>query len=170
MLTPFPDVAGFEILEQSFNFSSLQNLREVNFGITVNWSEGALPWIHMALSTLRSATSPHLSTIRLDFGHSYIPDRSIEPMTQDMGNDLRRIADEVTRIESEFDGAVDLTVVSDPGFAVVLDTLNVRFYFCGVGSLHNIVGSDAFPFTPRRSFSHTAIEMGSTMLHIQNSR
>jgi len=45
-----------------------------------------------------------------------------------MEDDLRRIADEVARIEREFEGTtLNLTVVSDSKF----DTLNVRF--CSAG-------------------------------------
>jgi len=86
----------------------------------------------MALSTLRPATSPRLSAIRLDFARSPIVHRPLEILIQDTSNDLRWVADEVTRIEREFGRSVDLTVRRDPGFEMVLRTLNVRFYFCGV--------------------------------------
>jgi len=86
-----------------------------------------LPWIPMALSTLRPTTSPHLSTIRLDFAGAIIGSRHVETSIRDMGDDLRRLADEATRIEREFEGAVNLTVLRDSRFEVVFDTLNVRF-------------------------------------------
>ena len=38
-----------------------------------------------------------------------------------------RVADEVARIEREFEGEVSLTVTRDLIFTVVSDTLNVRF-------------------------------------------
>ena len=81
----------------------------------------------MALSTLRPATSTHLSVIRLDFCSSGT--RSVETMITDMGNDLRRIADELARIEREFEGAVNFIMILDSKFRMVLDTLNVRFHF-----------------------------------------
>ena len=87
-----------------------------------------MPWIHLALSTLGPSTSPHLSSIRLDFAvGSSIINRSAETLIVNMGNDLRRIADEVARIEREFEGTVSLTVRLDSVFEVVLDTLNVSF-------------------------------------------
>jgi len=48
-------------------------------------------------------------------------------MITDMGNDLRLIADEVARIEREFEGAVNLAVLRDSKFGAVLDSLDVRF-------------------------------------------
>ena len=83
----------------------------------------------MALSTLRPATSPRLSIIRLDFHSS--AGRLVETMITGMGDDLRRIAGEVARIECEFGGVVDFTVSRDSGFEALLDTLNVSFRFMG---------------------------------------
>ena len=88
-----------------------------------------MPWIPMALSTIRPATSPRLSIIRLDF---YSPiNREVETTTTEMGNDLRRIADEITRIECEFGGSVTFTVTPDSKFRAALGTLNVSFSFVG---------------------------------------
>jgi len=70
----------------------------------------------MTLSTLKPATSPHLSTIQLDFSCSPGVTRSVEASIQEVGNDLQRVADEVTRIEREFEGTVSLTAVF--GFSV----------------------------------------------------
>ena len=83
----------------------------------------------MALSTLKPATSPRLSAIQLEFSTTTL---SIAIPIADAGNDLRRTADEVTRIEREFDGAVDVTVAQSSGFRQVFNTLNVRFNSCGV--------------------------------------
>ena len=83
----------------------------------------------MALSTIRPATSPRFSTIRLDL--CTYTDQPVEAMVASMGDDLRRIADEVARIELEFEGAVNFIVLRDPGLGPVLDALNVRF--CSVG-------------------------------------
>ena len=44
---------------------------------------------------------------------------------EQVGDDLQRIADELTRIEREYGGAVDLIVVRDHGFMQV-DVNNVR--------------------------------------------
>ena len=102
----------------------------------------------MALSTLRPATSPRLSTITLDFRSS--TNRPVEKIITDMGDDLRRIVDEIARIEHEFEGAVNFTVAPDSKFQVVLDTLNVRFSFVGWKKPHGHV--DSFSFVPYRSF------------------
>ena len=45
-----------------------------------------------------------------------------------MADDLLRIADEIARIERDFGGAVNFTVVPDLQFRVVLDTLDVRSF------------------------------------------
>ena len=86
----------------------------------------------MALSTLRPATSPRLSTIRLDFAPSFIVNRTVESLIEGTANDLRKVADEVARIEREFEGAVRLITVRDTVFGEVLDTLKVRFHICGI--------------------------------------
>ena len=126
MLIPLPDVGGTETLERSFDFSKFPNLQEVHFDCRISWRGGGLPWVPVALSTLRPAPSPRLSAIRLVLVRSPII-RSIKTLIEDTGHDLRRVADELTRIEREFEGAVSLTVVTDSGFGVVLDTLEVRF-------------------------------------------
>jgi len=97
---------------------------------------GGLPWIHMALSTLKPATSSHLSAIRLNFAWQSSAYQTVETAIEGAGDDLRRITDEVTRIEREFEGAMNLTVVWDSGFKSVLDKLNVRFHSCGVKLIH----------------------------------
>jgi len=73
------------------------------------------PRIPMALSTLNPTTSPHLSSLQLTFiGSTYhLPSQF---SIGGMGNDLQRIADQVTRIKCEFDGAVNCTVIRDPSF------------------------------------------------------
>ena len=91
---------------------------------------GSLLWIYAALSTPRPSTSPHLSAIQLDFAYPGDIGRSL---IEDTGNDLRRVADEVTRIEREFEGAVNVTVLRDPEFKMVTDALNVRFHSCRTG-------------------------------------
>ena len=89
----------------------------------------------MALSTLRPVTSPCLSTVRLDFARSLLVDRTVESLIEGTANDLRRVADEVARIEREFEGAVRLTTVRDTVFGKVLDTLKVRFHICGIDDI-----------------------------------
>ena len=111
----------------------------------------------MALSTLRPATSPRLSSVRLDLAGSVIVDLSVEPLMKDTGNDLRQVADEVTRIEREFKGAVYFTVVPDSVFKVVLGTLGVRFHSA---MLTKRCGrSDFFSLVPCRYFNITIVEM-----------
>jgi len=122
-----PNVVGHGAFEQSFNFSNFPNLQEVDFG--VHWVDGSLVWIPMAFSTLGPATSPRLSIIRLELARSPTVYKPIETLLKDLGGDLRRVADEVSRIERVFEGAVNLTVVRGRGFREALDTLNVRFQF-----------------------------------------
>lgn len=157
MLTPFPDTNRCDTFERSFDFSRFPKIQEVTFSFRADRRGGGLPWIPMALSTLRRATSPRLSDIRLDFSSSY--DRSVETMIIGMGNDLRRIASEVIRIECEFEGTVTFTVVQDSGFGAVLNTLNVRFRFVGWKRPRGQV--DSSPFVSCRSFNTTFIEMGA---------
>ena len=113
-----------ETVERSPDLSRFPNLQEVNFVFHGDWMGRCLPWIFLALSTLRPTTSPHLSALGLDFSSV---DSSTEALIKNMGDELRRIADEVARIEREFDGAVNLTVVRDLTFMVVLDSLDVSF-------------------------------------------
>lgn len=124
---------GFEAFGRSFNFSEFPVLQEVNFTFAVGWKEVGLPWIPAALSTLRPATSPRLSAVQLTFTHSPQINRFVEAAIETMGNDLRRTANEVTRIQRKFGGGVNLTVVRDTGFKAVFDKLSVRFHSCRVG-------------------------------------
>ena len=58
--------------QRSFDFSKFRNLQELD--LRVSWMGGGLLWIPGALSTLKPATSPRLSTIQLSFArpfHSY---------------------------------------------------------------------------------------------------
>lgn len=71
-LVPSLNADTDEVSQQSFDFSKLLNLREVDFG--VGWVDGGLP--PATLSTFRPATSPRLSTIRLAFPHTTISDGS----------------------------------------------------------------------------------------------
>ena len=128
-LTPFPDPDRPETSERSFNLSNFPNLQEVNFDYRAFWTDESLSWIPAALSTLTPATSPRLSVITLDLSCSPVGDHPAETLIANAGVDLRRVADEVARIEREFKGAVNITVVRDPVLQVVLDTLNVRFSF-----------------------------------------
>ena len=141
------DADGQEPYERSLDFSKLPNLEEVHFGI--KWMSGGLLWIPTALSTIRPATSPRLSVIKLNFVRQPSTNRSVQVMIEDTGNDLRKVADEVARIEREFSGTLSLTVHRDPAFEVVSDTLNVRSHSCRAGDLANHV--DLFLFVPCRS-------------------
>jgi len=117
-------------VKRSFDFSKLPNIQKVDFG--VSWVGGGLLWIPSALSTLKPATSSNLSAIRLNFALHSTTNRPIGTLLNDVGSGLHLIADEFSRIEREFGGAVNLTVVLDPAFKAVLGTFGVRFYFCGV--------------------------------------
>ena len=126
----FPDVDRHETFGRPFDFSKFPNLQEVTFICwVVDCTDGGLPWLPTALSTLKPATSPHLSTIRLDFTCSSNFHRSAETLIEDMGDHLRRTAEEVSRIEREFKRAVNLTVLRDPKFEAAFGILNVRFRF-----------------------------------------
>ena len=129
-LIPPPEIDGNEASKRSFNFSKLPNLQEVQLG--VGWMGGGLSWIHTALSTLRSATSPHLLGIRLNFSRPFTAHWSAETAIKDAGDDLRQVAKEVARIEWEFEGAVTLNVYQDTTFKAVSDALHVRFQLLGV--------------------------------------
>jgi len=107
----------------------------------------------MALSSLRPATSPRLFTIQLDFADCPSVNRPATTMIRNMDKDLRRIADEVARIEREFEGAVDFTVTSDSKFKLVFDTLNVRSRLVRRTRPRGRV--DSYSFVLCRSFSAT---------------
>jgi len=105
-----------------------------------------MPWIPMALSTL-GPTSPRLSVVKLDFTSS--TGQPIETMVADMGNMLRQIADEIARLEREFKGRVNITVVPDTKFQAVFGALNVRFSCVGWKKCRGHVDSFlADPSTP----------------------
>jgi len=127
MLTPFPVVDNRETLERPFDFSKFPNLQEVNLGFKVTQIGGVLPWIALALSTLRPTTSPRLSAIRLDLVVSSIANGFLETLINNASDDLQRIADEVARIEREFEGRVNLTALRESVFGVAVDTINVSF-------------------------------------------
>ncbi|KAF9645582.1 hypothetical protein BDM02DRAFT_3119985 [Thelephora ganbajun] len=114
---------GREACDRSFDFSEFPSLQEVNFGVC--WIGGGLRWIPMALLTLKPATSPRLSAVRLNFISPLSDIRSAETSAGELGNDLQRTADEVTRIRREFGGAVNVIVLRDPWFKVAFDTLQI---------------------------------------------
>ena len=126
-LTLPPNVGHCDAFGRSFDFSGFLNLQEVVLG--ADWTAGGLLWIPAALSTHKYTTSPHLSALQLNFITSSTTTYTVE----DVGNDLRLAADEVARIEREFEGVVKVTVFRDPGYKTVFNTLNVRFCFCRVG-------------------------------------
>ena len=153
------------LFEQSFDFSKFSNLQEVDFGLVTGWVGKDLPWISMALSTLRPTTSPRLSSLRLDFGGSY--SNRFEYLIEDSGNDLQRIGSEVARIEREFEGRVNFTVARDTNFEVLFDILNVRFHSAASARSRSCV--DPFPFVLCRSFSKAAVETGRLFLPLASS-
>ena len=73
----------------------------------VGWMGGGLLWIPAVLSTPRPSHSSHLSAIQLNFACSDNIGRSL---IEDAGDDLRRVADEVTRVKHEFEGVVNVTI------------------------------------------------------------
>jgi len=157
MLTPFPGADDLDVFDSSFSFSKFPNLQEVNFAFRFGWINGGLPWIPGVLSTLRPTTSPCLSAVRLEFTCDPTAAQPIESLIREVGNHFRQVADEVARIEREFDGAVNFTVVPDPKFEVVLGRLNVRFRFAMSTRAHGRM--DSFPPVVCRSFSVTVAKM-----------
>ena len=122
------DIDGRETFERSFDFSKLPNLQEVRFG--VRWRGGGLRSIPTALSTLRPATSPRLLAIRLGFIDPPASGQLIEPpikLTGNVTNDVRRVADEIARIERELEETLELVVHWGPRFHGIS---NVRFHLC----------------------------------------
>ena len=89
---------------------------------------GGLSWISLALSTLRPVTSPHLSALGLEFTGSSLDSNPIDTWVKSTGNDLRRISEEVARIERDFEGAVKFTVIRDSTFSAVLNGLQVSYH------------------------------------------
>ena len=116
--------ADGEASERSFDFSKFTNLQGAKF--QVDWRGGGLFWISAALSTLRLTTAPRLSTIQLFLRYSRM--RSTKIAIEHTGSDLRQVADEITRIEREFEGAVDVVMLPDAEFKKMFDTLNVRIH------------------------------------------
>ena len=112
----------------------------------------------MALSTLRPTTSPRLSVIRLRFAGPPV-DLPIKTLIKDTANDLRRVAGEVARIEREFEGAVNFTVLRDSVFETVLCALNVRIRFSWWGMPH----VDSPSSIRCRSSSITTVELLSVV-------
>jgi len=113
-----PSVDNRGDFEQHFDFSKLPNLKDVE--LLAGWMGGSLLWIPKALSTIKPATSPRLSLIKLSFVRPPFANRSIEDLIKDAGDDIRWVVDEIARIEREFGAAVDLTVDWDRSFRVAL--------------------------------------------------
>ena len=125
-LTPPPGVGpDREVLERSFDFSEFPKLEEVNFSHLISEMSLGLLWIPMVLSTLSPTTSPHLTSLQLTFLGS--PSDLPPTFFEDLGDDPQRIADQVIRIEREFEGAVKSMVIRDPKFESVLE---IQFPVC----------------------------------------
>ena len=126
------------------------------FGLLLAY--GPLHYIPVALSTLKPSTSPHLSDVQLRLTGPTHPHYTSENWNlENMGDGVPRIAEELTRIEREYEGVVDLRVFRGAGFERY-DTLNVRF-FVSV-ELDETSLRDCW-LIPRRSFSVGIVEMGS---------
>jgi len=126
-LTTSPGLDDREAFEQSFDFSKFPNLQTVEF--RVRWMGGSLVFIPRALSTIKPATSPRLSIIQLNFSRPVFSNRSANALIEDAGDDLRSVAGEISRIEGELEGAVNLNVVWGQSFREALGALNVSFLF-----------------------------------------
>ena len=131
-LTLFTSVGGQESLQRSFDVSKFPRLRTVTLCLRWTWTQGPLHYIQTAFSTLKPSTSPHISHVHLRFtGPTYLT-YYLSPETSDLenlGNEpLPRIADELSRIERGYEGAVWLSVFRSMEFRR-LDRLDVRFPF-----------------------------------------
>ena len=73
----------------------------------VGWISGGLLWIPPAL---RPVASPRLFVIQLSFVQPFTANRSVETTVENIGDDLRRVADEVVLIKCESKGAANATV------------------------------------------------------------
>jgi hypothetical protein len=124
-LIPYPEPDGYETLNQSFDFSKLPNLKEVN--LAVYRFAGDLLWIYAALLTIKPATSPHLSTIQLKISGRLLLERIPERSREELIHDLRLIDEEVDRIEREFSGSVNLIVHRYPGYEVCYPSLILTY-------------------------------------------
>lgn len=99
-------VGGNGTLDRSLDFSECRNLKEVV--LRLGGAGPGLPWIYTTLSTIRSATTPHLSALHLDL-HGLSRSNSFINWRILFADDLRLLDEEVARIEREFEGAVNLT-------------------------------------------------------------
>ena len=78
---------------QYLDFSESPNIREVRFGVVVGLRARGVSWVPLALSTLRPATSPRLSAIRLDFAGSPIDVQPTKTLFEDFGGRKRGCPD-----------------------------------------------------------------------------
>ena len=129
LLIPSIDFQG--PLERSFDFSNFPRLQKVTFD--AHRVHGPIHFIPVALSTLKPSTSPHLSHIYFGlsgprYSNFYYFIKGTSNL-ENMGSDLRRIAEEFSRIEREYEGAVDLSVVRSTGYEPLDKLTNVRFFF-----------------------------------------
>ena len=106
---------GTRAPNRSFDFAKLPRLKEIS--LTVHWVAGDLLWVATTLSTIKPVTSLHLSTIRLEFHGQRLQQIPLHTRER-LANELKFINENVTRIEREFAGVVDLTMVGYPGFEV----------------------------------------------------
>lgn len=71
---------------------------------------GGLLWISTALSTINLTTSPRLSTLKLDIGGRPPPFAPL-PLKERFESDIRLIDQRVARIEREFSGVTNFTML-----------------------------------------------------------
>ena len=128
----------------------------VIFGLLLAY--GSVHYIPVALSTLKPSTSPHLSDVQFRLTGLTHPRYTSENWNlENMGDDVPQIAEELTRIEREYEGVADLRVFRGAGFERY-DTLNVRFFISV--ELNKTSLRDCW-LIPHRSFSVGIVEMGS---------
>lgn len=102
-----------ETFERSFDFTKLPSLKEAEF--TSRWISGGLYWVPVALSTIKPTTSSRLSVVQVIICNQF-PWQVDIPSQERLDDDVQLISGEVSRIEQEFRGAMDLTVELPPGF------------------------------------------------------
>ena len=120
--------------QPSFDFSKFPNLHELTFN--VKWLFGFLDWIPTALSTFKPATSPLLNEVYIGFDYplnkTYLYRDHERWELEYLSGELQWIGRELTRIEHEYEGKVNIMVIDKPKFQR-LTTGDVSFHSCQVG-------------------------------------
>lgn len=125
-----PGLGGREAPNQPFDFTKLPNIKQVKFKVLQ--TAGSIQWISTALSTLKPATSPCLTVVRLNFAvRRFLNRRSMERLR----DDLTLIEREVARVRHEFAGKVHITMNENIRYRVSGLNSNFRPFLKGPSAL-----------------------------------